>query len=50
MPDIPPPPCCWLASQLLRPIRTASNRPISSPKSISGSITIQSISPSGPAM
>jgi len=39
-----------IASNVLRPMRNVSNRPISAAKSMSGSITIQSYSPLGPAM
>ena len=50
MPGIPPPPCVRAASKDLRPSSTVSKREKSSLKSISGSITIQSASPFGPAM
>ena len=50
MPGMPPPPCRRAASQDLRPSSTQSKRAKSAPKSISGSIGIQSNSPFGPAM
>lgn len=43
-------PIFCIAWKVLRPMRKVSNQPISPAKSISGSITIQSYSPLGPAM
>ena len=40
----------FMASNVLRPMRNVSNCFIIAAKSISGSITIQSYSPLGPAM
>ena len=50
-PGITSPPPCWrVASYVFRPRSTVSNSPMSAPKSMSGSMTIQSLSPLGPAM
>jgi hypothetical protein len=43
-------PIPFIASKVLRPIRNVSNWLVMPAKSISGSITIQSCSPFGPAI
>ena len=48
--DLPAVPIRFIASKVLRPMRNVSNCFIIPEKSISGSITIQSYSPLGPAM
>ena len=48
--DPPPPPIFAIASNVLRPISSVSKWLKISEKSMSGSLTIQSASPFGPAM